>query len=285
MGYQRLSKNPQEGTPPVVSIVLPFYNTEEYLRGCLDSALNQTFQDFEILAIDDGSVDGSLAIVLEYAERDSRIHVFKNDKNSGVSVTANVGIENARGRYLARLDSDDMYVPTKLATQVAFFEQHPDHVLLGGAVRIIDTVKKIERIKYSPTTHEDILEKIFTFIPCQHSAIMINRALVPEHFTWYDPDTHIAEDLDLIFRIAPYGKMRNLDDILCVIFERPESLSHLDVKNSFRQILNIRKRAVKEYGYQTNLQSKLTMIGQRLIVTFTPAAHLFTVFHLIRKHI
>ena len=285
MSYQRMSKNPHSGPAPLVSIVLPFYNTENYLPWCLDSAQKQSFQDFEILAIDDGSTDGSLDIVLDYAKRDSRIHVFKNHKNSGVSLTANVGIENARGQYIARLDSDDMYEPDKLKIQLAFFKENPDHILVGGAVRIIDTIKKIERIKYSPTTHEDILEKIFTFIPCQHSAIMINRKLVPKDFSWYDPATRIAEDLDLIFRIAPFGRMCNLPDVLCVIFERPESLSHLDVKNSFRQILNIRCRAVKEYGYRVGFKSRLTMLGQRLIVTFTPAAHLFTVFHLIRKYI
>lgn len=285
MSYQRVSHNPIPAEAPKVSIIIPFFNTESYLPLCLDSALAQTFQDFEILAIDDGSTDASLQTVLQYAEKDARIHVFKNDRNSGVSVTANVGIENARGQYIARLDSDDMYAPDKLAIQLDYFEANPDHVLVGGAVRIIDTIKKIERIKYSPKSHQDILDKLFTFIPCQHSAIMINRALVPEGFGWYDPDTHIAEDLDLIFRIAAYGQMCNLDDVLCVIFERPESLSHLDVKNSFRNILAIRKRAIKEYGYTTDIKSKLVMLGQKIIVNLTPAAHLFTVFHMIRKHI
>jgi glycosyltransferase involved in cell wall biosynthesis len=285
MNYTKVSSNPVTENAPSVSIIIPFFNTEKYLPLCLDSALTQTFEDFEILAIDDGSSDGSLDIVLEYAKKDKRIHVFKNVQNSGVSTTANVGIANARGKYIARLDSDDMYEPNKLAIQMSFFEKNPDHVMVGGAVRIIDTIKNIERVKYSPKSHDDILEKIFTFIPIQHSAIMINRALIPDGFKWYDPDTRIAEDLDLIFRIAGFGKMCNLDDILCAIFERPESLSHLDVKDSFRNILAIRRRAIREYGYKLNFKSYLTMLGQKLIVNLTPAAHLFTVFHMIRKHI
>ena len=285
MSYTRVSKNDQTGPIPKFSIILPFYNTAKYLPLCLDSALSQTFQDFEIIAIDDGSTDNSLDIVLDYAARDSRIYVFKNAKNSGVSIAANVGIENARARLIARLDSDDMYEPNKLAIQFRFFQENPEHVLVGGAVRIIDTVKKTERIQYSPRTHDDILNKIFAFIPCQHSTIVFNRDLLPKDFSWYDPQTQLAEDLDIIFRIAEFGVMCNLDDVLSVIFERPESLSQLDVKKSFRHVLNIQQRAIQHYGFNPGLKSRFTMLCQRVIVKLTPAAHLFSVFHMIRKYI
>jgi len=280
-----ISNNPKPKVAPLVSVVMPFYNTEGYLPECLDSVLNQSFQDFEIIAIDDGSSDRSLDVVLEYAQKDSRIHVLKNKVNSGVSKTANVGMAHARGKYIARLDSDDAYEKTKLETQLAFFRENPDHVMLGGAVRIVDKKNNIERVKYSPKTHEEIIDKIFTFVPCQHSTVMFNTDRIPNDFTWYDPNQNIAEDLDLTFRLATYGKIANLDDILATIYERSESLSHMDVKNTFKQIYGIRKKAIKNYGFSPSWQSAITMRIQKFIVSVTPAQHIFPIYYAIRKHI
>ena len=95
---------------PIVSIVVPVYNGERYLRDSLDSLLAQTFRDFEIICVNDGSTDSSESIINEYLERDSHIRVV-NQANAGVASARNTGIENAKGRYLMFCDDDDLFAP------------------------------------------------------------------------------------------------------------------------------------------------------------------------------
>ena len=106
-----------------VSVIIPVYNTENYLRACLDSVVNQTLRDIEIICVNDGSTDNSLSILKEYAQKDSRI-VLINQKNAGVSVARNNAIAVAKGEYLAFLDSDDWFEPD--AVETAYFKISQD---------------------------------------------------------------------------------------------------------------------------------------------------------------
>ena len=240
---------------------------------------------FEVIIFDDGSSDKSVEIALSFSERDSRFHVYKNDFNSGVSKTANRCIENARGQYIARLDSDDTFEPNKLALQYEFFQQNPEYVLFGGAVRIVDNAKGVERIKYSPKTNKEILSKIFTFVPLQHSSVMYNRNLIPDDYQWYDPNINIGEDLDLTFRLSKFGLMANTDEILATIYERSNSLSHEDVKKTFSHIYRVRMKAINSYGILPSLQSKITMKLQSIVMSVLPVQYVFPVYYAIRKYI
>lgn len=108
---------------PIVSVVTPVYNAEKFIKETIDSVLNQTYTDFEYLLIDDCSTDNSPDIVKSYAEKDNRVKYIKLKENSGAAVARNTGIENAQGRYIAFIDSDDVWYPEKLAKQLAFMEK------------------------------------------------------------------------------------------------------------------------------------------------------------------
>ena len=116
---------------PLVSILMPVYKTAPYLREAMDSMLCQTFKDFELIVLDDCSPDNAEEILDAYD--DSRIVRYKGDKNVGLS---NVGIEMARGKYIARMDSDDISLPKRLQVQVEYFEKHPDVDLVSVGMRL-----------------------------------------------------------------------------------------------------------------------------------------------------
>ena len=111
---------------------MPAYNAEKYINEAIDSILAQTFTDFEFIIIDDGSTDSTCAIVESYS--DSRIRFFKNEHNLGVAATLNRGLDLARGEYIARMDADDISLPTRFEKQAAYMDSHPDVVVCGTGV-------------------------------------------------------------------------------------------------------------------------------------------------------
>ena len=120
---------------PKISVIIPVYNTENYLKECLNSVINQTFKDIEIICVNDGSTDNSLSILEEYARTDSRIKII-NQKNQGVSSSRNNGIKSARGEYIMFLDSDDLYKPDLCEKVVEKIDsQSPDIVMWGHDCR------------------------------------------------------------------------------------------------------------------------------------------------------
>src|SRR5882672_2663017 len=121
---------------PKVSVLLPVWNAERYLAGSIESVLDQTFADFELLIVDDASTDGSRALIERY--RDRRIRLVENEKNLGVTRSLNLGLERARGRYVARADADDLCAPERLERQVAFLDAHPEVALVASCARWID---------------------------------------------------------------------------------------------------------------------------------------------------
>ncbi len=127
-----------------VSIVMAMYNSVSYINEAIKSVINQTFQDWELLVVDDGSTDGSAEIVKDYAKKDSRIILLTNNSGvKGAGAARNVGIDNARGEYVAAMDSDDISLPNRLEVQVAFMDKHPDVVMSGCSARTFGNLNKV----------------------------------------------------------------------------------------------------------------------------------------------
>lgn len=127
-----------ENSLPLVSIVVPAYNAEKYISQTLDSILAQTYENYEVIAVDDCSGDNTLGILQAYAARDSRIHVLKNERNSGVSRTRNFAVEAAGGELIAYLDSDDIWEKSKLEQQVRLFTEKKDAAIIYTGSAFID---------------------------------------------------------------------------------------------------------------------------------------------------
>src|SRR5690606_37354988 len=128
-----LSRHRQMASTPLVSVAMPVYNSERYVAEAIESVLNQSFGDFELLIIDDGSTDETPHILKRYEQADDRVRVVWQE-HRGIPYTRNRAWESAQGTYLAWADSDDLCLPQRLEKQVAFLERHKDIAVCGGAI-------------------------------------------------------------------------------------------------------------------------------------------------------
>lgn len=197
--------------PPKVTVVIPVYNREKYVGDAIASILAQTFTDFELLVIDDGSTDGSQEVVRSYC--DPRVRLVCNEINQGIPKTRNTGIRLARGEYLAFLDSDDRACPKRLMKQVAFLDGHPDYVAVGAWIEWIDEEgRPLGRIKRKPVSPEEIAAQRLFRSGLENSASMARTVVLRNygHQEQYD----ICEDFDLWSRIAAQHKLATLPEVL-----------------------------------------------------------------------
>lgn len=191
-------------TKPLVSVVLPVYNAERYLREALDSLLNQTFDDLEILAVNDGSKDSSLDILHHYAAVDDRIIVI-DQENKGLVTTLNETIPKARGTYIARMDADDISLPRRLQLQVEQFEENPNLALVTGCYEVINEFSEFVRFSVLPTNDSDIKRSLHLYNPIAHGSVMFRK----ETFLktgGYRSDVGPTEDYELWLRMAHEGE-------------------------------------------------------------------------------
>ena len=198
--------------PPRVSVVLPVYNGGPFLADAIDSVLGQTFRDIEVIAIDDGSVDGSGEILDRLALTDRRV-IALHQPNAGIIAALNRGLVRARGEFIARMDADDVAHPERFARQVAFLDAHPDIAVVGCAVTVIDQRgKRIRDVEY-PRTPEAVAEFLAIGAPLAHPAVMMRRDAVLAVGGYREAYRH-AEDYDLWLRMAERYRMANLPDRL-----------------------------------------------------------------------
>ena len=220
---------------PRVSVLMPVYNGERFLREAIESVLHQTFTDFELLIINDGSTDGSLDIIQTY--RDPRIRLINNGANIGLIATRNKGIDNARGEFFALLDCDDIAYPERLAAQVTFLDKNPDFGMVGTWVKIIDEngrpTGKIVKYTASPEMIPSLLVFRCYFV---QSAVVIRKSALPEeHYRLYPG----AEDFDLWVRVAKNARVWNLQKVLVSYRVHPSSISFVNariIENYAREI-------------------------------------------------
>ncbi|MCR4695295.1 MAG: glycosyltransferase [Pseudobutyrivibrio sp.] len=228
---------------PLVSIIMGVYNGEDTLREAIDSILNQTYTNWEFIICDDCSTDGTADVVKKYAERDSRIVYIKNDHNMRLAASLNHCLEVAKGKYVARMDADDISVPKRLTKQVAFLEEHKDIDVVGSQMAVFDEngQRGIRSINEYPTK-EDLIKGS----PLCHATIMMKKNIY-ENLNGYRVcrETNRAEDLDLWFRF--YAKGYRAYNIQEPLYRVRESLSDLKRRN-IQSSVGIAK--IYFYGYK-----------------------------------
>ena len=209
---------------PKVSVVMSCYNARRWLNEAIEGVLCQTYENFEFIAIDDGSVDDTFSIIRSYAEKDSRI-VPVTKPNSGLADSLNVGIKRASGTWIARLDADDLCMPNRLEEQVRYTNEHPEVGLLGsGFVEIDDAGFPIKSHSYPPD-HAGLLERLERsggFFP--HSSAFYRTDLALE-LGGYNTRIRRAEDWRLWLNFSLRGKLASLPDKLVCIRKHADQIS------------------------------------------------------------
>ena len=183
------------------------FNGEKYLSEAIESVLNQSFTDFEFIIIDDGSTDSSKNIINSY--NDKRIKYYYK-KNSGLSASLNFGLKLAKGKYIARLDADDICYNNRLMEQYTFMELNPDYVLCGSACDVVDVNNEfIYRNDDIPCDNNKIFERMKQSNCFIHSSTFYIRSTVVEIGAYYEPIIHYFEDYMLFYKLIKYGKAYN----------------------------------------------------------------------------
>jgi glycosyltransferase involved in cell wall biosynthesis len=195
----------------LVSVVMPVFNAERFVRAAVESVLGQTHGDLELIAIDDGSRDASPAILGSMADR--RLRILTNERNRGIVESLNRGLAAARGRYVARMDADDEALPERLERQVAFLEGHPEVTMVGSAAVLIDEAGRETGREEHPLTDRAIRRIMFVHNPFCHGSILL-RAEALAACGGYDGRFRHNEDYDLWLRIAARHRVANLREPL-----------------------------------------------------------------------
>ena len=195
--------------PPVVSVLMPLLNGERTLERCIESVLAQTFGDWELIIIDDGSTDGSHGIVRSFMEKDERITLVINKERKGLASSLNIGISSSRGTYIARIDADDRWDAHKLKAQLDFLDTHEGYGLVGTNAIIHDEETGRRTTEVEPGTDEEIKKTILFRNPFVHSSILVRKELL-DTFGQYSTSIPYAEDYDLWFRLVFNTKCHNI---------------------------------------------------------------------------
>ena len=229
-----------------ISVVMSVYNAEKYLKEAVDSILNQTYRDFELILINDKSTDASGDILKAYAQKDGRVVVLENEQNIGLTKSLNRGLAVARGEYIARMDADDISVPDRFEKQVAFLDAHPDYCFVSCIGRYIDENGNPEQLRLFPETNEEIYAMMPKVDAVMHPGVMFRREEIAKIGN-YCEDFRVVQDYDLWFRGMAAGyKFYNIQEPL-VLFRRNESYNTR--KSKAYRMVDFR---VRRKGYRIN---------------------------------
>ncbi len=268
---------------PLVSVIMPVYNAGEFLVEALESVFNQSFSDFEIIAVDDGSRDDSLRILRDLAKKDTRLRVFRNKENYGLGRAANLAISKAKGKFLTRFDADDLMPENRLKKQVKFLQKNSNVVAVGGQCLLIDEEGKVIGEKTFPLEGQEIKQKAFIMMSLQAGSMMINKELLPRDFLFYGKNYRYAEDHELLFKLFGFGKVANLPEVLLFYRQHQKnSVKKVSPKKVFRSIFSIRQKAIKKYGYDPGLQGMIINYLQKIVVELLPDEYICLLFEILR---
>jgi glycosyltransferase involved in cell wall biosynthesis len=263
----------------LVSILMPVYNAEAYLSQTLESIQSQTYQNWELFAIDDWSTDKSYDVLLDFAKKDKRIKVYRNGKHRGVAGAANLALSMIKSDYVARMDADDLMHPERIEKQVKFLKDHKNVVVVGAQCILIDkNGQKIGEKKF-PTKNNEIIKMIFRSIPIQQPSMMINRSLLPEDFIAYDQSKNTAEEVELLFKLFKYGQAANLPDFLHFYRLHDKNTSLKDPKKTFYLTFLTRLK----YTHKVNLSNLFFNFLQLTVVFIVPRKLIFPLYSLWRN--
>ncbi|NMC36624.1 glycosyltransferase family 2 protein [Candidatus Beckwithbacteria bacterium] len=273
-----MSKKRQENE--LISIIMPVYNAGDFLVEAIKSILDQTYTNWELIAVDDKSEDNSLQILKKFAAGDKRIKIITNRSNRGIGYSLNRALKVAKGTFIARMDADDIAAPKRLAIQQQFLKKHPKIIVCGGQANMIDCQGKVFAKKQFPTKPSILYDMIMQMIPIQHPMLMA-RAKYYKRYR-YDESLSTAEDVDLLFYFLSRGPISNVSQYIYNYRKANSSNGYHNVKKTFYLTFLARWKAIISYRYQPSIKGVLISLAQLMAVTVLPSQWIVKLFEAIR---
>ena len=213
----------------LVTVLMPVYNGEKYLQEAIDSILNQSYPFFEFLIINDGSIDQTDSIIL--GNKDDRIRYIKNESNIGLIKTLNLGFSLAKGKYVARMDADDISLVNRLESQVVYLENNPKVGLLGSGYTFFGD--KDARVNY-PEDNESLKLAALFYNPFCHPSVLIRKEVLDTSGFLFDEKYIHAEDYKFWTQLLSVTKCENLQDNLLLYRSHSNQISQIHIDEQFR---------------------------------------------------
>lgn len=233
---------------PLVSIVMPAYNAEKYIEQSIESIINQTYQNWELIIIDDGSTDNTFQCTQRYLN--DKVHAFKF-ANKGQSAQLNAGIALAKGKYIAIAHADDINELNRLELQVNYLDSNPNISICGTFIKTFNSKNEQKNINY-PIESDNCYSALFYGNPLAHPTVMIRKALFIDHNLKYNEHLVAAEDYDLWIRLSKYAKIGNIPEVLVQYRLHEAQTSEIKKIEEEKIVNSSRLKLVKQLGENTS---------------------------------
>ncbi len=266
---------------PAISVLTTAYNAEGYLAQAIKSILNQTFRNFEFIIIDDASTDKTWLIIQEFQKQDHRIVALRNETNLGIASNRNALLKNAKGKYMAWQDADDISLPNRLEKQYQLMENNPALGICGGWLQFFSDQQNLSIRKYD-ADDKTLRKKIFRYSPVAQPAAMIRKEALDQAGN-YDSKLKVAEDLDMAFRLGQNYKFANIQEITIKYRLQPSSITYQRLRLLEKNTLKIRLKFAKTGLYRFSLVDLVYNLIQFLTLYLLPAKWRVAFFNLIRN--
>jgi glycosyltransferase involved in cell wall biosynthesis len=219
---------------PAISVIMPVFNSENFLSVSIESILKQSFKNFEFIIINDGSSDNSEKIILNFLKKDQRIIYIKNTKNYGISKSLNIGIKKSKGKFICRMDADDISHYQRLEIQKNFLQKNPNIGVCGSFVRVLFK-KKYINYKY-PMNSDDCYATLLFSNPVPHPASMFKKNIISNNKIFYNnKNLSGCEDYELWAKLSKFTNFYNIPRYLYIYRDLSNSLSKRGKKNYNRR--------------------------------------------------
>lgn len=247
-----------------VTVIMPVYNGERFLKESIESILNQTYQDFTLLCIDDCSTDNSLSVIQKY--NDPRIKIIQNKVNLGIGSTRNVGLEMADTEYIALLDDDDISPLYRLEHEIQYLDNHLDIQIVGGHLREIDEFGNDLNNQWSVYLNPDYIKTCLLLEnTVANGTVMIRKSFIDEHNIRYKDNMCGVEDYMFWVECSLRGNIKNLDEVLLFwrITDQNETSRMLKKykQERMKAFLKIRRYVFEQYGFEF-LEDELLLLNK-----------------------
>lgn len=200
---------------PLVSVIMPVYNGERYISNAIESILQQTYNNLELILIDDCGYDDSMLIAQKYEKKDKRVKILRNKKNMGISYSRNVGLDNSQGKYIAIMDDDDYSLKNRLECQVEFLEKHEDVGVVGGKTQWIDEEGKIIRAEIEMPQNYSYIKMMFLFYNIfNNSETLFRRELIEQYNIRYENNLYGLEDFKFWIQMSKCTNITTIEDVV-----------------------------------------------------------------------
>ncbi len=229
------------------SVLLSVYNGDAYLEQALESVLSQQQEHLEFIFVNDGSTDGTARILSDIAARDPRVRVLTHTSRQGLTRSLNEGLAVCTGRYIIRMDADDISLPGRIAAQLAYMDTHQEVGVCGTFAAYIDELENVLGKKILPTRPEEIKKKMLFNNMCVHSSLCIRKRVLDE-LGGYNEVFDKSQDYELLLRIGQHYDIANIPKILIHWRVHKDSISWMS-KGQERDAIRARWIAIRKYRY------------------------------------